>query len=375
MQVELVSSRQDFQRLQVEWNQLAANFHSPLLRHEWVASCLEALHSKHVVSRIFVLRSNGKLRAAAPFVSIRRTIMPKLEIPGAYDLCEPCGFIYESDEDAKILVTAIMNAQQSFHLSRFGRETVEALMVRDLPAKGFIRIIRDGASTLRIPLRRTWNEFEASMSPKRRSDLRRYYRRAEKLGTVEFNAVDPEPHDLALFMEELFRIEASGWKGEGGSAILSRPQTQRFFEHYARSAAEQKMLRIFFLRIGGKNVAARLAVEHSGRLWDLKLGYDETFSKCAPGVLLTHETLRYAVGRGLDAYEFLGRAEVWERHWPCEEDNFVSMHIYPLSLAGQLSFIQDGCRSVSVKAFSAGRNALNRAMRAAAERKGTYPAA
>jgi CelD/BcsL family acetyltransferase involved in cellulose biosynthesis len=84
-----------------------------------------------------------------------------------------------------------------------------------------------------------------------------------------------------------------------------------------------------------------MGVEHGSRIWDLRLGYDEAFSRCAPGVLLTHETLRYAVERGLEAHEFLGQAEAWERHWPCEEDEYVSMRVYPLSLIGQLSLAQD----------------------------------
>ncbi len=125
------------------------------------------------------------------------------------------------------------------------------------------------------------------------------------------------------------------------------------------------MLRFFFLRVDGKIIAGRMAVEHSRRLWDLRMGYDETWCRCAPGVLLTHETLRYAVERGLEAYEFLGCAEAWERHWPCEEDHYVSLRAYPYSLKGQFSFAQDGCRVVSKKAVSAVQAGFNRVMRKA----------
>jgi len=47
------------------------------------------------------------------------------------------------------------------------------------------------------------------------------------------------------------------------------------------------------------------------------------------------------VERGLQAHEFLGEAEAWERHWPCEEDEYVSMRVYPFSLTGQLSLAKD----------------------------------
>ena len=179
------------------------------------------------------------------------------------------------------------------------------------------------------------------MSSGRRSHLRSYRRRAERLGKVEFEVINPDVDMLTPHLDDLFRLEASGWKGRAGSAALSNPHVHRFYCEYAQSAAQSGMLRLFFLRIDGKSIAARMAVEHGGRLWELKIGYDEAWSNCMPGILLTHETLRYAVERGLEAHEFLGQAEAWERHWPTQEDEYVSMRIYPRAPAGQLSLVRD----------------------------------
>jgi CelD/BcsL family acetyltransferase involved in cellulose biosynthesis len=358
METELVSDLQTFQSLQAEWNQLAANFHSPLLRHEWLAACLETLVPKHALPRIFIVRSGGQLRAAAPFISSRRTLT--LEMMGART-GEPCGFIYDSGTAAKMLLNTVIDARQPFFVRRLGQEAIESRMLRDFLAKGYVRIEKK-SHTLRVPLQPTWGEFEASMSPRRRSDLRRYWRRAEKLGRVEFEAVHPDIASLAPNMEELFHVEASGWKGQNGSALLCQRHFRTFYEQYARSAAEQGMLRFFFLRIGGKTAAARLAVEHNGRLWDLKIGYDETLSKCAPGILLTHEMLRNAVERGLDAHEFLGQAEAWQRHWPCEEDHYVSLGAFPLSPKGQLSFVEECCRFLLARTSATAHRAFNQVM-------------
>src|SRR5918993_318041 len=340
METNVVSSFSSFQNMRTEWNELANNFASPLLRHEWVSACMEALYPKRALPTVFIVRSGGRLRAAAPLMSVRRTIMPELETPGDA-LLEPSGFIYDSEEALMTLLDAVRETRRSFHLSRLGREAKETRALKHALAKGCVRVERDGASSLRIPLKHTWKDFEASISSGRRSDLRRYRRRAESLGEVAFEAVHPDAGTFAQPMEDLLRIEASGWKGQSRLAILSQPHVRKFYESYARSAAEQGMLRFFFLRVDGKIIAGRMAVEHSRRLWDLRMGYDEAFSRCAPGVLLTHETLRYAVERGLEAHEFLGQAEAWERHWPCKEDEYVSMRVYPFSLSGQLSLAQD----------------------------------
>jgi CelD/BcsL family acetyltransferase involved in cellulose biosynthesis len=365
METEIISSLSAFQNMRAEWNELAARFPSPLLRHEWLTACIETLYPKGAVPAIFVVRSGGKLRAAAPLISVRRALLPELETLGADAPREPFGFIYDSEAALTTLLGAILDKRRSFLFARLGRTTRETQLLQDALSKGCVRVERDGASSLRVPLAPTWAAFEASLSSGRRSDLRRYRRRAESLGEVAFEVVHPDAQNLADPMETLLRIEASGWKGQNGSAILSLPHIRAFYERYARAAAEQGMLRFFFLKIDGKTVAARLAVEHGNRLWDLRMGYDESLSRCAPGVLLTHETLRYAVERGLEAYEFLGRAEAWERHWPCEEDHYVSLRVYPFSVKGQLSFVQDGCRLVSTKTSDVVQSGFNRVMRRA----------
>jgi CelD/BcsL family acetyltransferase involved in cellulose biosynthesis len=161
------------------------------------------------------------------------------------------------------------------------------------------------------------------------------------LGKVEFEVLHPDVGTFTPYLEEFFRIEASGWKGRAGTAALCNPHAHQCYCDYARSATQLGTLRLFFLKIDGKAIAGRIAVEHGKRLWELKIAYDEAYSKCMPGIILTHETLRYAVERGLEAYEFLGQAEAWERHWPCEEDEYVSMRVYPFTLIGQLSLAQD----------------------------------
>lgn len=365
METHVISDRQTFKSMRDEWNTLAEGFASPFLRHEWFEACFDTLYSKGVLPQIVTVYSGGRLRAAAPLIAVRRAGLRQLQVLGAEIIHEPCGFLYDGEAALMELFHAIFQTRTSLALSRFNIRSQDTLMLREQWSSGGFRLDKSGASSLRVPLKRTWKEFEASMSSGRRSDLRGYRRRAERLGEVEFEIIPSEVSTLDQHLEELFRLEASGWKGREGSAILCHPHIHRFYTEYARSAAEAGMLRLFFLRIGGKTVAARLAVEHSKRLWDLRMGYDESFSRCAPGVLLTHETLRYAVDQGLEAYEFLGRAEAWERHWPCEEEEYASTRVYPFSLQGQLALVQDGCRLAAKEASEAAQGCLSRAKAAA----------
>ena len=114
---------------------------------------------------------------------------------------------------------------------------------------------------------------------------------------------------------------------EHGLHNLSTVQIRRF----ARYAAEEGILIICFLRIGGKAVAMELAVECDNRFFGHKIGYDESFAICAPGNLLRLETLRYAAERGLRSYEFQGKEERWIRDWTGSFRKTVSVTAHPVT--------------------------------------------
>src|SRR5205807_9829190 len=88
-----------------------------------------------------------------------------------------------------------------------------------------------------------------------------------------------------------------------------------------------------------------LGVESEGRFWLHKIGYDEAFAKCSPGMLLLRDTIRYAASRGLRSYEFLGAAEAWIRPWTDQLRRCVSIRAYPAGATGIAAFIADVLRA------------------------------
>jgi CelD/BcsL family acetyltransferase involved in cellulose biosynthesis len=340
METEIVSNLRDFENMREEWNTLATNFPTPLLRHEWFAACVDAFCSKSNLLATFVIRSGGTIRAIAPLIAVHYAGASRLETLGRYT-GEPSGFLYSDEESLRALLKAMFMFRKSFVLTRFNITSMEIQIMRELLPKYFLCVKWNGGVSPWVPLNMAWRDFEANISPGRRSDLRRYRRRAERVGQVEFQVVHPDKDTLIPHLMEVFRVEASGWKGRNGSAILLNPSMERFYNHYARMATEFGMLRLFYLRVGGKIAAVRMAVEHGNRLWDLKIGYDETFSQCSPGILLTHETLRYACDQGLAAHEFLGWPAPWEKIWTNQAHEYLSPRVYPFSLNGSFCVLQD----------------------------------
>lgn len=258
----------------------------------------------------------------------------------SHALHEPTGLLYADEESLEVLVRAMFKAGMPLLLNRLSDGGAEiACIEKPVGGRGRLRYT-DGGTILSVPLSTDFSVVEKGISANRRHNLRRLRKRAEGFGGVEFVAAAPDPSNVDGYLDEVFRIEASGWKGRGGSAILSDPEKRWFFRLYGRAAAEHGMLRIYLMKIAGATVAVRFAIAGAGRLWEMKIGYDERWCSCSPGILLTHETLRQACREGLVSHEFLGMSADWERIWPCEERRCRTLRYYPVSVRS-IAFLGD----------------------------------
>jgi CelD/BcsL family acetyltransferase involved in cellulose biosynthesis len=100
-------------------------------------------------------------------------------------------------------------------------------------------------------------------------------------------------------------------------------------------------LRLSFLDVDETPIAAQFSVEYADRLWVLKIGYDEAWSRCSPGWLLLAETMRAAFARRLRSYEFLGTDESWLHGWRTVSRKFRTVACYPASVDGVYGLAAD----------------------------------
>ncbi len=199
-----------------------------------------------------------------------------------------------------------------------------------------LMIVRPRPGHPYLPLDKSWLEPESHLNSGRRSDLRRARRNAEKLGTLHCEIVIPTQDKFPSLLDEAFQVEAANWKGAQGSALATAPMVGGFYRRYAAAACELGQLRLGFLRLGGRAVAMQIAVEHAGRFWLLKMGFDQEVARCAPGQLLMIESLRFAAGQKCEVYEILGLSEPWNQVWTQLVHPAVSVRIYRAGVRGAL---------------------------------------
>lgn len=339
MDVEVISDVGAFMNLEGEWNELAGRCPAPtpLLRHEWFAAAFDAFGEGCDLA-IHAAREDGRLRAIGPFV-IERGLLPRLALLG-YQAYEPSGILHDCDEALQLVLRRLWARHLPVFMPLLARDSAEARATASTPLWRLQppRRFRCSASA---PLGPSWAAFEAQMSKQSRTYIRRKRKTAEREGAVRVEVVAPLENEVESHLAELIRVEGAGWKSREGTSLQRDERMRRLCTAYARAAARSAMLRMFFLRAGQKTMAARMAVEYSGELWEIKIGYDEKFSACSPGILLTHETLRWACEHGLTAHRFLGRAEPWQRWWPLELRYYQNIRLYPFSVPGCVALLRD----------------------------------
>ena len=101
----------------------------------------------------------------------------------------------------------------------------------------------------------------------------------------------------------------------------------------------------YYASLSGRRRPASILIaqEYDERFWLLKVGYDEEFARCSPGILIVARSLQRAFENGLKSYEFLGAEEPWIQVWSTGSHPNLSILYYPFSMSGGIRFISDVC--------------------------------
>ena len=312
---------------------------SPMQEIDWLSACAGEV-TKPDSLKLVVLDEEGRITALAPLVERGRGV-GRLELLGMAMLHEPMDLLYRDGQSLARLVRGLVNLGQPLFLARVWAYSPVIPVLQQAYAGRGVVLVRPCAPSPWIPLDETWQAPERHLKARRRADLRRARRQAERFGRVEYELHAPTPAEVDALLQEAFAVEAAGWKGRLGTALaLDRP-VGAVFTTYARAAARAGRLRLCFLRLNGQAAATQIAVESERRFWLLKIGYDERFARCSPGTLLMLATIDDAARRGLRSYEFLGSVEPWVSVWSPRSRPCVSIRAYPLSLPGMTVLTRD----------------------------------
>lgn len=180
-------------------------------------------------------------------------------------------------------------------------------------ALGWRLLLKESFESPWRPLCRSSGAWDVNLKSKFKSNLRNRERRIARLGEVRFEVVTGDEPARERALETFYTLEASGWKGEAGSAIVQRPLCRALYDRLVARAGDRAWIAL--LRVAGRAVAAQVLSVEGGTLFMLKTAYDPEFSQYSPGQLLTARVIRHGIEKGFEALDFLASNMSWKADW------------------------------------------------------------
>lgn len=151
----------------------------------------------------------------------------------------------------------------------------------------------------------SYDRWFAQRSKRVRQMLRREGEAASAMG-MRFEHSTDDPTTGGLW-QRMLALEQAGWKGRERSAILDDPAATRFYSELARRAAAAGALQIGLMWLGERLVAFEFGVLSAGRLFLLKVAYDEEFSAMSLGHVLASRMIRHCFEQpAITCYDKMG---------------------------------------------------------------------
>lgn len=304
---EWISDPGRFDELASSWNELARADSAPFGFHGWFSAWRAFGPTRRLA--VCALWQDGDLKAAFPLwrrkgaiEAMSNALFTPVFAPLAVDEAWRERVIAEAlgDRAGTFLVESVPEGPC---LDAFEREAERA---------GRLTFARRHFTS---PFVDTSGDFEAYREKMRtRERFRRVESRRRKLEReheVRYALLEP-PEDLERELTEGMKVEASGWKGRDGTAVLSSPATRDFHYSMASAYRDVGLLAMSKVYIDDQLVAFDLCVDDGKRAYLLKTGYDERFRRLAPGLVMRYLVVEHCFNADYQSHELLGAEADWK---------------------------------------------------------------
>jgi CelD/BcsL family acetyltransferase involved in cellulose biosynthesis len=334
LRIEWLGDPERFTRLGADWDRMLPGDARPFDLHAWYAAWFAAFGERGGMRMCLAWRGD-RLEAAFPLV-----LRPRRSLAAMANVHTPVFRPVGSSTEAlaAVVEAALAHASNSLDVSALPFDDPSVNLLREATAEGGRRhaITSQHVS----PIVATSGSYEDWRTASRHhwgAPLERFRRKMLREHTTQLSVVEA-PDDLEAELTRGFAVEASGWKGESGTAILSDERTITFYRAVAQAFAERGELRLSRVVIDGHWAAFDLCLLHDDRLYLLKTGYDERFRRLAPGLVMRLSIVERCFELGIAAHELLGDEAEWKRKFATGERAHVGFRAYERGLLGSVSY-------------------------------------
>lgn len=309
-------------RLEAEWRRLVAALPEPGAEHLFEACVAYAAHvSRDPGAFLCLALSDGeRVRAICPLeactVSILGWRRRVWSLPcDLYDLLHDV--LCPPDDAERLLLAAVVDHLRARRprrswlvLDRIAERSAAWRCLHRLDAQRYCTDLLTHSDE--FDCTRPFEELRGRLSRNFRGNLRKAANKLAALPDVRFENVTA-PREKEQAFAAFLALEASGWKGAGGTrtAVQSNPRHEGFYRRLL--AADACELNVLYAE--GRCIAAQFCLRTGAEYAMLKIGYDEAYARVAPGQLLLQWTLERCCEDPAIRRLSLVSGEPWHASW------------------------------------------------------------
>lgn len=195
------------------------------------------------------------------------------------------------------------------------------LLAASLPA-GWTEEVRPLAASPVLQLHGSVEALGQVVPARQLKNLRQFRRRAGRLGSLRVATASEQEWDTAF--AELVRLHGARWRERGQLGVLEGEEMQAFHRDVIRGFGAREALALHTLHLDDHVVAVYYGFYEKEDAFFYLHGFDPSWSRWSPGVILVGAAIEEAAGRGAERFDFLQGEEAYKYHWGAENrPNFL----------------------------------------------------
>ena len=349
--VKEFQGKEGLSKIREEWNAITNTLINKRFYHiyQWYESYIDTLESNDADVYFFLLYKGDKPLAIFPLKKIRKKILgimfKALEIPNHPNI-DLSDFIFGNTETkARLLDSLITYLNKTSHtqwaficMPHALEESTVFQFIKNFPYKSLS--VHEIIGKCDYIASHSNKEIYGNLSANFRASLRKAKNKLVKEVKVEF-VLARQKKELLTCFEEFLDVESSGWKGEQGTktAIKFYPERKKFYQHLIDTFAEFNGCEINLLRINDRCIAGQFCLIVDNTIYILKIGYDEKYSKMAPGNMLLENLIQRVAIEGSIKYINLTTGAKWHDNWTQLFYKVYKVIIFNKNLSGMAGLI------------------------------------
>ena len=333
--------------IQAEWNELfqQASFPQVFYSHAWIGTVCDTLIDSRKL-RVLTLwggEPGETLMALVPFFEVAalggKGLWPASAHSG--DLFDPL-LRQENPALLSAFWTALEGLQASYQFVWFPLLSSRFCQAPLGPPEG----MKWGAPVCRARTPNLYLErpegldfdtfLKESMRRKSRQNLGRQIRKLEERGEVLWEILR-EPETVGRFIPEIESIERESWKGRDGLGLFSNKQVGAFYRRVLPRLADEGILEITCLRVGGFSVAYEMTFFRDHTRLVHNQAFLPDYASHSPGLLLLVRNLERVFAEGVARVDFLQGDLEFKRRFTNQRQDLFDMAFFAPTFWGKVN--------------------------------------